>query len=44
MTELALSDAQKVFTLKQGADGAPVTRIFRWAGISHATYFSWKDN
>lgn len=36
------SDAQKAFTLKQGADGVPVADICRKAGISQATYFSWK--
>lgn len=37
-----LSDAQKAFTLKQGADGMPVADICRKAGISQATYFDWK--
>ncbi len=36
------SDAQKAFILKQGADGVPVAEICRTAGISQATYFSWK--
>ena len=36
------SDAQKAFILKQGADGVPVAEICRKAGISQATYFSWK--
>ena len=36
------SDAQKAFILKQGADGVPVADICRKAGISQATYFSWK--
>ena len=36
------SDAQKAFILKQGADGIPVADICRKAGISQATYFSWK--
>jgi putative transposase len=36
------SDAQKAFILKQGADGMPVEDICRKAGISQATYFSWK--
>ena len=36
------SDAQKAFILKQGADGMPVADICRKAGISQATYFSWK--
>jgi putative transposase len=34
------SDAQKVFTLKQGNDGAPVAEICCKAGISQATYFN----
>ena len=37
-----LSDAQKAFILKQGADGIPVADICRKAGISQATYFNWK--
>lgn len=36
------SDAQKAFVLKQGDDGVPVAEICRKAGISQATYFSWK--
>jgi putative transposase len=36
------SEAQKVFILKQGADGVPVAEICRKAGISQATYFNWK--
>jgi putative transposase len=36
------SDAQKAFILKQGHDGVLVTEICRKAGISQATYFSWK--
>jgi len=36
------SDAQKAFILKQGHDGVPVADICRKAGISQATYFSWK--
>ncbi len=36
------SDAQKAFILEQGADGVPVAEICRKAGISQATYFSWK--
>jgi len=36
------SDAQKAFILKQGADGMPVAEICRKAGISPATYFTWK--
>lgn len=38
------SDAQKAFTLKQGADGVLVAEICRKAGISQATYFPWKKN
>ena len=38
------SDAQKAFILKQGSDGVPVAEICRKAGISQATYFSWKKN
>jgi transposase-like protein len=36
------SDAQKAFILKQGEEGTPVAEICRKAGISQATYFSWK--
>lgn len=36
------SDAQKAFTLKQGADGILVADVCRKAGISPATYFNWK--
>ena len=36
------SDAQKAFILKQGDEGHPVAEICRRAGISQATYFSWK--
>ena len=36
------SDAQKVFILKQGAEGVSVAEICRKAGISQATYFNWK--
>jgi putative transposase len=37
-----VSDAQKAFILKQGADGVPVAEICRKAGISQATYFAGK--
>ena len=36
------TDAQKAFILKQGDDGVPVAGVCRKAGISQATYFSWK--
>lgn len=36
------SEAQKAFILKQGGNGVPVAEICRKAGISQATYFSWK--
>lgn len=36
------SDAQKAFIIKQGEDGTSVAEICRKAGISQATYFSWK--
>jgi putative transposase len=36
------TDARKAFILKQGAEGLPVAEIGRQAGISQATYFSWK--
>jgi putative transposase len=37
-----ITDAQKAFILKRGADGHPVAEICRRAGISGAQYFSWK--
>jgi len=36
------TDVQKAFILKQGEDGMPLAEICRKAGISQATYFSWK--
>lgn len=36
------SDAQKAFILKQGEGGVPVSDICRKAGISDATYYTWK--
>jgi putative transposase len=36
------TEAQKAFILKQGEQGTPVAEICRKAGISQATYFSWK--
>jgi len=36
------TDAQKVFIIRQGEDGAPVAEVCRKAGISQATYFNWK--
>ena len=36
------TDAQKAFILKQGEEGTPVAEICRKAGVSQATYFSWK--
>lgn len=35
-------DEQKVFILKQGAEGTAVAGICRKAGIRHATCFNWK--
>jgi putative transposase len=37
------SDAQKAFILKQGDEGISVAEICRKAGVSHATYFNWKQ-
>jgi len=39
---IEVSEAQKAFILKQGADGMPVADICRRAGISPATCFNWK--
>ena len=36
------SGAHKAFILKQCDDGVPVAEICRKAGISQATYFSWR--
>lgn len=36
------TDAQKVFILKQGAEGVAVAELCRKAGISQATHFNWK--
>ncbi len=36
------TEARKAFILKQGAEGMPVAEICRKAGISQASYFSWK--
>ncbi len=33
---------QKAFILKEGEQGTPVAEICRKAGISQATYFTWK--
>jgi putative transposase len=33
---------QKAFVIKQGEGGVPVAEVCRKAGISQATYFSWK--
>jgi len=37
-----ISDAQKVFNLKQGDDGVPIAEICRKAGIKQATFFNWR--
>jgi putative transposase len=42
MNASKFSDAQKAFILKQGNDEVSVAEICRKAGISPATYFSWK--
>lgn len=36
------TDAQKAFILKQADEGLPVAEVCRKAGISSATFFSWK--
>lgn len=36
------TDAQKAFILKQGEGEMTVAEVCRKAGISQATYFSWK--
>lgn len=42
MRSSRFTDAQKAFILKQGDEGVPVAEICRKAGISQATYFSWR--
>lgn len=42
MNASRFSEAQKAFVLKQGEEGTPVD-VCRRAGISQATYFSWKE-
>lgn len=34
--------ARQAFVLRQGEEGTPVAEVCRKAGISQATYFSWK--
>jgi len=36
------TNAQKAFLIKQGEEGATVSKICRKAGISQVTYFNWK--
>lgn len=36
------TDAQKAFILKQADEGVPVGDICRKAGISQATFYSWR--
>lgn len=36
------TEAQIAFVLKQAQDGAPVTEVCRTAGISDATFYSWR--
>ena len=36
------TEAQKAFILRQGNEGTPVAEICRKAGISQATFYSWK--
>ena len=36
------TEAHKAFILRQGEEGTPVAEICRKAGISQATYYSWK--
>lgn len=37
------ADAQKVFVLKQGADGVPVAEICQKAGISFSPTYTWSS-
>ena len=36
------SDAQKAFILKQADEGVPIGDVCRKAGISQATFYSWR--
>lgn len=36
------TDAQKTFILKQAEEGLPIGDICRKAGISQATFYSWR--
>lgn len=36
------SDAQKAFILKQAEEGVPIGDVCRKAGISQATFYSWR--
>jgi putative transposase len=36
------SEAQIAFVLKQAQDGAPIAEVCRKAGISDATFYSWR--
>lgn len=36
------TEAQIAFVLKQAKDGAPVAEVCRKAGISDATFYSWR--
>ena len=36
------TDAQKTFILKQAEEGVPIGDICRKAGISQATFYSWR--
>lgn len=42
MKASGFSGAQKAFVLRQGEEGTRVAEVCRKAGISQATYFSWK--
>lgn len=38
------SDGQKAFILKQAEEGVPIGDVCRKAGISQATFYSWRKN
>lgn len=42
MKASSFSDAQKAFILKQAEEGVPIGDVCRKAGISQATFYSWR--
>ncbi len=42
MKRSKFTDAQKAFILQQAEEGTPVSEICRKAGISDATFYTWR--